>query len=542
MNDANAPLNNLDFPNVMSPDAVQRQVSYSQQSDIPSAIDDANVDALVNLVQELNQQNHELLNRITVLEGELTAHKASIQQKDNPSGVQPFVPSAEEQSTRSSDSSDTFSAEHVSHLLNQLEFAQQANQRQDIRVESLSTQLTSYKSQVEQLEAENSDLQQRCGDQLYRLNYLEDECRDLRLRLHRQQRYTLQFKAALEKCLEVPPPSYGFVNARNYAHDMVESFQPSPDVESEYLAGTGTDDAGEEESNWLVQPLFPKVRSIKPWGNAKPQAAEPSSFPEAASDGETWSNAPETLEPSSPGSFTSGRFQSTLFTLANEAQLVDESIASISDSSLEPSAQEPELSSEAMAVECDHQDEFEDSPEQPLASAQTPLAEDTQSVDAPSVVQQEAPETSKEAIAPFSSTSLPDSEVNPQTASKPSDEKLWQSLVNLIDMSAADGLNIGSSDSKKSNNNPSPELSKEGALNQSQSEPTPPPAWSDEQSQIDESLASPPSSAVNSSPAQQEKAPVSLSTEEGEAKKPISRAIELPSFLNPGKGINPNPA
>ncbi|WP_287280365.1 hypothetical protein, partial [Okeania sp. SIO2G5] len=107
MNDANAPLNNLDFPNVMSPDAVQRQVSYSQQSASPSSIDGANVDALVTLVQDLNQQNHELLNRITVLEGELATYSSEVQKNSRYSGDDTSSPSTEGQADTSNVSSSS---------------------------------------------------------------------------------------------------------------------------------------------------------------------------------------------------------------------------------------------------------------------------------------------------------------------------------------------------------------------------------------------------------------------------------------------------
>ena len=58
-----------------------------------------------------------------------------------------------------------------------------------------------------QLERECTLLQQRFSDKTTALHQAEETCRDLKARLHRQQRYTLQFKAALEKYLNMAPGS-----------------------------------------------------------------------------------------------------------------------------------------------------------------------------------------------------------------------------------------------------------------------------------------------------------------------------------------------
>ena len=570
MNDANAPLNNLDFPNVMSPDAVQRQASYSQQSEVSETVDGANVDALINLVQDLNQQNHELLNRITLLEGELATHKAAIQ-SDRPSDI--VASSAEESAGKAEDplSSDTFSADHVSHLLNQLEFAQQANQRQDIRVESLSTQLTSCQSQVEQLEAENNDLQQRCGNQLYRLNHLEEECRDLRLRLQRQQRYTLQFKAALEKCLEVPPPSYGFFHARDYAHDMVESFQPPSEVAVGVAsADIDTANEGAEESNWLVQPLFPKIRNIKPWGDAEAQALhapEPchNNAPSADNEypslivNEPWNNSQSTATLSSSAFASGDRFQSTLLTLAKETQHSEENIAPSSNSDTERSFTEEDSSVDKMTADCASQTTAGQSHDR-VESKGDLVDHSEPALAKPVIEQQEESGESVEAIAPFSSGSFPEARKPITPELKPSNDKLWQSLVNLIDMSAADGLNREALPLAQNSSeviDPLPEAT----LPQPQDTvPAPINAWADDVSSADEGFIAEGSNPVNPipdqktsnvSPAerleQRDQAAVehdlTIAAEHVEPPKPVKRAIELPSFLNPGNGgINPNPA
>ncbi|MBW4538208.1 MAG: hypothetical protein KME43_03570 [Myxacorys chilensis ATA2-1-KO14] len=94
--------------------------------------------------------------------------------------------------------------EHLTQLFQELEIAHQSAQKQQILVETLTAQLESSQEQVAQLERECALTQQRYSEQLQGTRQAEILCRDLRSRLHRQQRYTLQFKAALEKCLDAP--------------------------------------------------------------------------------------------------------------------------------------------------------------------------------------------------------------------------------------------------------------------------------------------------------------------------------------------------
>ena len=97
-------------------------------------------------------------------------------------------------------------------LFVELEQSHRMAQRQQILVETLMDQLQSSHEQIAQLERECANAQARSSEQTQLLLQSEHTGRDLRSRLHRQQRYTLQFKAALEKCLDVPPATaQGFV-------------------------------------------------------------------------------------------------------------------------------------------------------------------------------------------------------------------------------------------------------------------------------------------------------------------------------------------
>ncbi|MCU0551193.1 MAG: hypothetical protein MUC48_17745 [Leptolyngbya sp. Prado105] len=84
-----------------------------------------------------------------------------------------------------------------------LEQSHQVQQKQQILIETLTTQLESSQSRVAQLERDCALTKQQYDEQIQHLRQSESDCKDLRSRLNRQQQYTLQFKAALEKCLDV---------------------------------------------------------------------------------------------------------------------------------------------------------------------------------------------------------------------------------------------------------------------------------------------------------------------------------------------------
>jgi hypothetical protein len=90
-------------------------------------------------------------------------------------------------------------------IFQELALAHQAAHRQQVLVETLTEQLKLGQERIAQLERECSTAQLRYSEQVQTVYQLEHSSHDLRSRLARQQRYTLQFKAALEKCLDVPP-------------------------------------------------------------------------------------------------------------------------------------------------------------------------------------------------------------------------------------------------------------------------------------------------------------------------------------------------
>lgn len=210
----------------------------------PTSSNDAtpNLVELVSLIQELNQCNNTLLDRVSQLEEALDkSYQALEDERKRAAGA--GVDSQEVAAIK----------EQITQLFNELELSHQTNQRQQVLIENLSEQLTTSQERVAQLERECALVQQRYQEQAQLLGQSENSCRDLRARLHRQQRYTMQFKAALERCLEVP---------------------------TAYSSETPSDEAVSnpwQEQHWglLTAPLSPKVPQIQPWSSASGPAGVP---------------------------------------------------------------------------------------------------------------------------------------------------------------------------------------------------------------------------------------------------------------------------
>jgi hypothetical protein len=90
-------------------------------------------------------------------------------------------------------------------LLKQEQLAlKEKTQQQEILNEGLTVQLQTSQERINQLEHEWLLTQATHNEQTYQLRQSESICQELRNRLTRQQRYTMQLKVALEKCLDQP--------------------------------------------------------------------------------------------------------------------------------------------------------------------------------------------------------------------------------------------------------------------------------------------------------------------------------------------------
>jgi myosin heavy subunit len=158
---------------------------------------DTDVAELVSLSQSLQQQNTDLLTHVEQLEKLLDeCHSAlQLQMKRNQSLETRLSQQAQEL---------TATQEQMTRLFRELEASHHVAQRQQILIETLTQQLENSQEQVARLERECALARASYNEQSYNLSQSENTCQELRSRLDRQQRYSLQLKAALDKFIDLP--------------------------------------------------------------------------------------------------------------------------------------------------------------------------------------------------------------------------------------------------------------------------------------------------------------------------------------------------
>jgi hypothetical protein len=166
----------------------------------------------IDIVTSLEQQNHTLRDRVAYLETSLGSAQSRLCEEvarweslalQSDEKLQGQL-QAQEQTIGEYVNELTASQQKTTELFAQVEQGHQAAQRQQIIMETINTQLRNSQERVAQLERECAGVHQQNVDQLQQLSQQSHQARDLQSRLQRQQRYTLQYKAALEKSLEVP--------------------------------------------------------------------------------------------------------------------------------------------------------------------------------------------------------------------------------------------------------------------------------------------------------------------------------------------------
>lgn len=215
----------VDFPGGISVDAIARATSAA-----PPPTDQP----LTALVALLRKENTGLRKQISVLEQDLAQAQIDLQLEVARSLYQ--TPDPADGLEAGVDVHATLQ-DTIQTLAHELDLAQQLAQRQQILIETLTEQLESSQERIAQLERDCTLTQQRYNEQVQLLMQSENTCRDLRMRLHRQQQHALQFKAALEKCLEMPS------------------------VQRQNLAAAGETGATTDDATLLT----PKTQPVQPW-------------------------------------------------------------------------------------------------------------------------------------------------------------------------------------------------------------------------------------------------------------------------------------
>ena len=224
------------------------------------ALIDSEFQNLLALNEELRAANNNLYEQVEQLKDNLAESEKVLQWQKTRSSVTESMLNQHTQELAAAQ-------EQIKSLFQQLETAVQTVQRQEIFTDTYKAQLQISQQRLAQLERECTLLHTNNSEQSEQLLQSETVCRELRTRLMRQQRQTLQFKAALEKCLDTSVPSY----------DSLEDTAKHPkDITS----------SGQGRFSRKARSLFPNAQPIQPW------SAEPESLTE---DGDnSWG------EPSAP--------------------------------------------------------------------------------------------------------------------------------------------------------------------------------------------------------------------------------------------------
>ncbi|MDX2242005.1 MAG: hypothetical protein NW224_15070 [Leptolyngbyaceae cyanobacterium bins.302] len=205
------------------------------------------------LITQLQQENATLQTQIATLESDLSQLQIELQlevARFYCKETETETPEAEidRQDTVTLDAAQT----QVQHLTQDLQASQQTIQQQAHEIDTLTHKLDESQQRIAQLERDCALSQQRYKEQLQLVAQAEDTCQDLRMRLHRQQQQTLQFKAALEKSIEM--------NA------SLEMTQVEP---------AATISHPEQQTHASDNPaaFIPKARPVQPWSTAPGLAA-----------------------------------------------------------------------------------------------------------------------------------------------------------------------------------------------------------------------------------------------------------------------------
>lgn len=201
---------------------------------IPHAIPAPAAPSLVegDRLTQLATDNTQLRAQIAQLEADLSQAQIDLQLE-----VARFYckdPEAAPEPSTAAPSPDPALQAQIEQLTDDLERSHESSRRQELLIETLSRQLEGSQERIAQLERDCALSQQRYNEQVQLVSQVESNCRDLRMRLHRQQQQTLQFKIALEKSIEMAAAS------------RMETVEPT------------TDD---------TQDFIPKAQPVQPWSN-----------------------------------------------------------------------------------------------------------------------------------------------------------------------------------------------------------------------------------------------------------------------------------
>lgn len=162
-------------------------LSTSTEISVTSEDDPATSQDWFNLARKLRGQNRQLLESIVELERSLAKSQQQLQEQ--------------EKQARRDNSVTTQQTAQVDNTTTQFKTAQEQFQQQQQELANLQEKLVTTQSQLAHVKRQCTLLKQRYQEKAERLDYSQKQVEELQTRLQRQQRYALQYKAALDECL-----------------------------------------------------------------------------------------------------------------------------------------------------------------------------------------------------------------------------------------------------------------------------------------------------------------------------------------------------
>lgn len=212
---------------------------------------------LLELNQELRTANDDLYTHVEALTEALKDSEAALQRQKKRADVTESLLAQQNQELTAAQS-------QIESLFQQLETSQHNLQHREALLETYRAHLETNQQKLAQLERECANLHANFQEKSQQLAHSETACRELRTRLMRQQRQTLQFKAALEKCLETPLPNSEMSNHEN-THSLLNHTQPIQ---------PWSGDTDENENG--IYPSIPKSSAaVPPWEPPTPSEKTP---------------------------------------------------------------------------------------------------------------------------------------------------------------------------------------------------------------------------------------------------------------------------
>jgi len=195
--------------------------------------------------EQLQQENAELRNQLAFLAEELSQAQIELQLEMTRFYCKETEAEVREE-THDRDGQAQKSAEaQIGQLIEAWQASHQFIEQQAEEITHLKQQLEHSQHRTAQLERDCVLSQQRYNEQVQLVAQVENTCQDLRMRLHRQQQQTLQFKAALEKSIEM--------------NTVVAATLP------EAITIAEPNQTNDSKDN---HPLISKARPVQPWSDA----------------------------------------------------------------------------------------------------------------------------------------------------------------------------------------------------------------------------------------------------------------------------------